>query len=445
MLGFMRDQDTSPRPAADMVRAQWTQVERLERLPVRDAQSLLAADLRQAHRDATAYLPELRPWPKLPKNNLQIYRSSANQIRVWRVCRFLSSEDRILDIGMGHGWLPGTLSLAVQPQAYIGVDVSDSKFDSVREMAKVNGIDASQWSLGIKDLYELDAEWVGHHNPSIVLLLEVLEHLPDPQQALTVIANAISPSTQLLFSIPMLGRVEACWGHVSLFDANRVRQLCENAGLTVHWVEPVANTWQFLLVSRSSRRPERVTRLAENPPSGVPAPTRGDARLALPSNDDPTFHRVRLGPASLANSEWTTPQAECQVTSNSSGGVRLDAQNNGGPLTAKQYAGLAFPVDGLQVLRIELTVSERARVSRLIVEGRDSRGHRTVRWDLGRTRLRGLSTEGKTYVLRPGVATAGFKPVDASDPGATRVVEIVAQLKRRSNSSLVLRRAAYVR
>jgi 2-polyprenyl-3-methyl-5-hydroxy-6-metoxy-1,4-benzoquinol methylase len=420
-------------------------VERLERLPVRDAQSLLAVDLRQAHRDATAYLPELRPWPKLPKNNLQVYRSSTNQIRVRRVCRFLSGEDRILDIGMGHGWLPGILALAVQPQAYIGVDVSDSKFDSVREMAQVNGIDTSRWCLGVKDLYELDAEWVGQHNPSIVFLLEVLEHLPDAQQALSVIANAISPSTELLFSVPMLGRVEACWGHVSLFDANRVRQLCENAGLTVHWVEPVANTWQFLLVSRSSRRPARVARLAENPPSGVPAPTRSDARLALPSNDDPTFHRVRLGPDSLATSGWTTPRSERRVTRNSSGGVRLDAVGKDGVLTTKQYAGLAFAVDGLQVLRIELAVPKRTRVARLIVEGRDGRGNRSVCWDLGWLWLRRPLASSKTYVLRPGVATAGFKPIDASDPGTTRVVEIVAQLRRGSKASVVLRRAAYVR
>jgi 2-polyprenyl-3-methyl-5-hydroxy-6-metoxy-1,4-benzoquinol methylase len=429
----------------EIVPSQWRTIEMLERMSEREARRVVADDFRAQYRDALAHLPRLTPWPKLPQRNLRVYRNRANQTRVWRVCQFLSSDDRILDIGMGHGWLPGTLALAVQPQSYSGVDITDSKFDSVREMAEVNGIDASGWFLGVKDLYDLTPEWVSQHDPTIVLLLEVLEHLPDPDKALRTIADAISPDTQLLFSVPMLGRVEACWGHVSLFDANRVRQLCEKAGLTVHWVEPVANTWQLLLVSRSSTPPARVASLARRGYAASMVGPDGDLGPALPPRGDPAFHRVSLKPDSLATSAWGSGLAERSVSSHDKGGVRLVARAEQGLPGSKRYASLAFPVHGLRVLRIELALPEPRGVRRLLVEGRDDDGRRTVRWDFAPTWRWRLRPEETTYVLRPGQPTAGFSPVDASNPDATGVLEVVVQLKPRARACIVLRRAAYVR
>jgi hypothetical protein len=312
-------------------------------------------------------------------------------------------------------------------------------------MAEVNGIDASGWFLGVKDLYDLTPEWVSRHDPTIVLLLEVLEHLPDPERALRTIADAISPDTQLLFSVPMLGRVEACWGHVSLFDASRVRQLCQDAGLTVLWVEPVANTWQLLLVSRSSTPPARVASLARRDHGTLVVGPDNDLGPLPPSRNDPAFHRVSLKPDRLATSAWGSGLAQRSVSRHDSGGVRLVARAGGGRPGTKRYAGVAFSVRGLRVVRIELAVPERRGIRRLFVEGRDGDGRRTVRWDFAPTWRWRLRPEETTYVLRPGQRTAGFRPVDASNPGATRVLEVVAQLKPRARACVVLRRAAYVR
>jgi 2-polyprenyl-3-methyl-5-hydroxy-6-metoxy-1,4-benzoquinol methylase len=429
----------------EIVTSQWRTIEMLERMSEREARRVAADDFRAQYREARAKLPELKPWPKLAQRSLRVYRNRANQTRVWRVCQLLSSDDRILDIGMGHGWLPGTLAFAVRPQAYAGVDLTDSKFDSVREMAEVNGIDTSRWFLGVKDLYDLTPEWVSQHDPTIVLLLEVLEHLPDPDKALRTIADAISPDTQLLFSVPMLGRVEACWGHVSLFDANRVRRLCRNAGLTVHWVEPVANTWQLLLVSRSSRLPARVTSLARRDRTASMVGPDSHLGPALPPHGDPAFHPVSLKPDTLATSVWGRGIAEHSISSHDTGGVQLVAKAEAGLPGSKRYVGLAFPVHGSRVVRIELAVPESQGVRRLFVEGRDGNGLRTVRWDFAPTLRWGFEPKGTTYVLRPGQRTAGFSPVDASNPDATRVLEVVVQLKPRARASVVLRRAAYVR
>jgi 2-polyprenyl-3-methyl-5-hydroxy-6-metoxy-1,4-benzoquinol methylase len=431
-----------------IVRSQWRTVERLERRSDISALGRHAARFRGQYRHAVAQLPQLKPWPKLPERSLRVYSSRSDMARVWRVCQFLSSEDRILDIGMGHGWLPGILARAVRPQSYAGIDLTDSRFESVREMAEVNGIDASGWFLGVKNLYDLTSDWVSDHDPTIVLLLEVLEHLPDPQGALQTIADSIPPETELLFSVPMLGRVESCWGHVSLFDAKRVRRLCENAGLNVHWVEPVADTWQLLLVSRASTRPARLSPLVEDQrPAPVPAPgSDGDDPTPILAPDgDPTFHQVSLRPMAAPASEWTTQVDEHSVTHLPTGGVRLEANASGGSHGSTPSVGVAFAVGGLRVIRIELAVPERRGVSRLIVEGRDSQGRRTVRWDLAPSWRWRLPSHDTTYVLRPGRATGGFKPVTESAASTTRVVEIVVQLKPRSTASLVLRRAAYVR
>lgn len=432
---------------SELVRSQWRAVERLERLTESEARALHAGIFEAQSRAAIANLPKLKPWPALPERNRRVYTSKSDQSRAWRVCQFLSEHDRILDLGMGHGWLTGLLTKAVRPAAYAGIDITDAKFASVREMAQANDIDPSAWSLGVMDLYDLTADWVADHNPTIVLLLEVLEHLPDPQRALRTIADAIPPETQLLFSVPMLGRVEACWGHVSIFDAQRVRQLCVNAGLHVHWVEPLYNTWQLLLVSRSSIPPARLTWLPPSPLDGAIGPASGEAGgddTPMQAHDgDPLFHRASLRPAALKASAWTTPQSRSRMSPFETGGVRLDAHGQR-RLGHEQYAGIAVPIDGLRVLRLELSVPAPAGVSRLLVEGRDGNGHRTLLWEYTRGLRRRMPKALTTYVLRPGEATAGFRPLDQSNPGATRVVEVVAGLRPRAKATLVLRRVAVV-
>jgi 2-polyprenyl-3-methyl-5-hydroxy-6-metoxy-1,4-benzoquinol methylase len=429
---------------ASTVRAGWRQVERLERSSGRLARIRRAVVSRIQYRAARAALPSLRPWPLLPARSLEVYRGFADQIRMWRVCRLLSADDRIVDIGMGHGWLAGVLALAVRPQAYVGIDLTDSKFDSVHEMARVNGLDAEAWFLGVKDLYELTPEWVGAHDPTIVLLLEVLEHLPDPQRALQTIAAALPPRADLLFSVPMLGRVEACWGHVSLFEAARVRRLCDNAGLHVHRVEAVADTWQLVLASTSSELPVRLSpprwtgRLRAGPDLRRPSPP---APLA-----DPAFRHVPLRPEALAASMWSRHLQVHEITPAATGGVRL-LLRAGLSMNAAPAGGFTFPVEGLRVLRLEIAGSAQppGRVRALLVEGRDDRGGRTATWAFQPSWRRPLPASGTTVVLRPGRGDAGFRPLASGDPAATRTVVVGAQLEPGTEAAIALRRAAYVR
>jgi 2-polyprenyl-3-methyl-5-hydroxy-6-metoxy-1,4-benzoquinol methylase len=431
----------------EVVQSQWRALERLETLSEADARELHRAVHAAQYAAAMAHVPELKQWSRLSDRKHRVYTSKSDQSRIWRVSQFLSSDDRVLDIGMGDGWTAGVLAQVVQPKAYAGVDLTDGKFDSVREMAEVNGIDASSWYLGVKDLYDLTPEWVQQHNPTILLLLEVLEHVPDPQRALTTIANAIGPDTELLFSVPILGRVESCWGHVSVFDTHRVRQLCENAGLHVHWVEPLYNTWQLLLVSRSSTPRARLAWVPPGPLVDATGarPDAAECNTAVQVIDgDPFFHRASLKLSALAPSAWTTPRSRSRVGRVETGGVRIDAHARSGMLGRAQYAGIAVPIEGLRVLRLEISLPASAGVSRLLVEGRDAAGRRTVLWELTRGIRRRMPKALSTYVLRPGQASGGFRPRYQGDAGATRVVEVAARLRPGGNAALVLRRVAVV-
>jgi hypothetical protein len=48
------------------------------------------------------------------------------------------------------------------------------------------------------------------------------------------------------------------WGHCTTFDSTRLTEMCEDAGLYVHHVEPVANVWTIVV---ASRRPEPSSRV----------------------------------------------------------------------------------------------------------------------------------------------------------------------------------------
>ena len=438
-------------PPPSLVPSQWRLVERLEQLSEVEGRRLYATKYADQYRDAVAHLPELRRWSRLPARSHQVYRSKSDMSRVWRVCQFLSSHDRVLDVGMGHGWTAGMLALTVKPAAYAGIDLTDAKFASVLEMAEVNGIDARAWHLEVKDLYDLTPQWIEQRDPTILLLLEVLEHVPDPQRALTTIAESLGPRRELLFSVPMLGRIEACWGHVSIFDTHRVRQLCANAGLYVHWVEPLYNTWQLLLVSRSTVPPVRLGWVPPGPLARRTLHRRRDAvrasadgAPARTNNGDPAFRSVSLKPSALARSAWTTSGVATPCLPHNTGGVRIGAQPRRGSRNGSEFAGIAFPVSGLRVLRLEVSLPDSAGVSGLLVEGRDARGRRTVLWELRRRLLTRMPTAMTTYVLRPGQAASGFRSLDHSDPDATCVVEVVVRLRRRGKVILVVRRAAVV-
>ncbi len=106
----------------------------------------------------------------------------------------------------------------------------------------------------IGDLYDLTRDRLDELGATFVICCEVLEHVPDAEKALKVLADALPDGAELLFSVPLHGRLEGVWGHVSVFDAARLKQMLDGAGLYAHHVEPLANTWSLVVASRAPSR-----------------------------------------------------------------------------------------------------------------------------------------------------------------------------------------------
>src|SRR5699024_2685891 len=87
-----------------------------------------------------------------------------------------------------------------------------------------------------------------------------------------ILADVLPEGADLLFSVPLFGRLESVWGHLSVFDVARLKRMLAGAGLIAHHVEPVANTWTFVVASKSSEPSERVRQARSRPPHNVSQP-----------------------------------------------------------------------------------------------------------------------------------------------------------------------------
>ena len=99
---------------------------------------------------------------------------------------------------------------------------------------------------GAKDL-PVDQEWVARRRPDIALCFEVLEHVPNAESALRTIVDSLPEGCEIAFSVPLHGRLEEVFGHLSIFDAQRVAAMTEAAGLDLVSAEPLCNRWTLVV------------------------------------------------------------------------------------------------------------------------------------------------------------------------------------------------------
>jgi trans-aconitate methyltransferase len=97
---------------------------------------------------------------------------------------------RILEIGVGEGYVSGYLSERFPEKEFTGIDTSEPDLRALR--AKFPRIDARRGS--IYDLRRLNPPY------DLVLCCEVLEHLPDPALALENIGSM--GAKHFIFSVP---------------------------------------------------------------------------------------------------------------------------------------------------------------------------------------------------------------------------------------------------
>ena len=346
---------TDPREAAS-VRAGWILVDAHERLGARKARQAFRPWLDASVERAKATLADLRPW-KEGLTTFKIHESDTNRLRHRRILDLVLEGETVFDVGTGRGYMCGLLLRERAVAAYHGIDLVSWYRKQVAKVLEANNLPSENVHVQEGDLYELQRETIEASGATVVTCSEVLEHVPDAAKALRALADALPPNADLVFSVPMYGRIENVWGHCSTFDSTRLKLLCEGARLYVHHVEPVANTWTLVVASRRPDPSDRVLNAL--------------AASFEPSPSVPLADMYEFVPVNYAD---MTPYARaftrrCKVSPAERGDVRCEvARDRLATLwPSAQLVGVTFPVRGLTALRIRLGLPCDAPVSEVIV------------------------------------------------------------------------------
>jgi SAM-dependent methyltransferase len=172
--------------------------------------------------------------------------------------RFASPDDLIVEGGVGAA---GNL-MRLQEKGFRvhGLDVMPEAI----EICKRRGVaDATQ--------HDLCHQWpIAPDSAKVVLLLDVLEHLQKPVEALTHAADILKPQGKIIVTVPawpmLFGEWDRRLGHFRRYSACLLQQHVREAGLRLHWM----NSWNAFtlpaaLVVRAWRRIFPLDRPAEFP------------------------------------------------------------------------------------------------------------------------------------------------------------------------------------
>lgn len=373
---FALDREVDDPVQAGAVHSGWLLVEAHERLSQSGAHRVFGPELHAWNRYTRAHLTEVVAPPEDPWA-CEVGRTEANRLRFRRMLDLTLPGDRVFDVGSGSGYLACLLLRDGDAASYTGIELSPRKVAVARRLLEVNDVPAERVDNRVGDLYEVTAADAA--DATLMTCCEVLEHVPDPESALRILAEALPERADLLFSVPLHGRLESVWGHRTVFDAARVKHMLDEAGLWVQHVEPLANTWTLVLASRSATPSARVRGARRRPPER--------ANSALSTHQD--FVAVPSQEVALLGSARRV----------SSGDTRLRVGPDPG--------GVTVPVMGLEAVRlrihaVDLAGAEQIEVAAFAGPARVCRWT----WDIEP----GAAPTGTIGVaLRPGESGARFR------------------------------------
>lgn len=394
-----------------------------EQLEDRDVRRLAGPEFERQRQILAERVEPLRPWPKIPERTFALIAQQHGRLR--HLLDYVRPGDRILDIGPSHGYATGLLLRDSPLSYYCGVDVAEHLLEAVRQMIEINDLERVPIHLVHRSVFDLDADFMREHRPDLVVIAEVLEHIPEPEKALATVAGNMPESCEILFSVPMLGRIEHVWGHHSVFDHARILSMVDGAGLTLQRIEPLFGTWIAALAGRDR----------------APSPRLGQVQTGLENLNatEPTpwrFVNVRLAPNSR---DLSGQEATVSLQARERGVAAVPASGGEEEVTLSVHA------NGRHATRLEFVVSEPAAVSSLQVETVAKDGSTCAAW---RTRPRHagqLPDRPTTVVLRPGRQggrwLVPYGPVKDAD---TARVRITARFKEGHSAELAVTRMAYL-
>lgn len=161
----------------------------------------------------------------------------------------LAEGDVVLDLGCGEG--RHVISTYAEGKAVVsvGVDLSLKDLRTTQQRFTEFSVlhdDSKHFALSVASALQLPFP---DHTFDKIICSEVLEHIPDYQQAIAEIYRVLKPQGLLAVSVPRYWPEKICWwlsdeyhanegGHIRIFKANELRQQIETRGLQFrgrHW------------------------------------------------------------------------------------------------------------------------------------------------------------------------------------------------------------------
>lgn len=161
----------------------------------------------------------------------------------------LSEGDVVLDLGCGEGRHVISTYAEGKKVVSIGVDLSLRDLQTTRQrFGDFSAIHDHEKHFGLSVASALRLPFADQTFDKIICS-EVLEHIPDYEQALTEIQRVLKPGGLLALSVPRYWPEKICWwlsdeyhanegGHIRIFKASELRQHVEHRGFTLyarHW------------------------------------------------------------------------------------------------------------------------------------------------------------------------------------------------------------------
>lgn len=394
--GVELDAEGTDAAEAAAVRAGWLLLDAHERLSKLGATRVFGHETEAWHAYAEDTIGHLNY--TLSDGQKLVPENRKNRLRFRRTLDFAREGETVFDVGFGRGLLAAQLVMDRGVRRYHGIDIVDRYVPMATDLFHVNGLAPEALNLSVKDLYELNRDDIESTGAKLVICCEVLEHVPDAELALKTLAEALPVGADLLFSVPMHGRIEGAWGHVSVFDVARLKGMLDFAGLTAHHVEPLANAWSLIVASRDSGGSQRVREATGRPATRVSRPLSSSRDFVYLRSDAVSA----VGAASLVPK--TSQTMICKLGSGD---------------------GVSFGVDGVTALRLRFAITDASHLTRFVTKA--YAGDEQVAswtWKIKRGTLRPgrvLST-----VMRPG--EVGLEFVGGPHAGLDRAdrVEVVA-------------------
>jgi len=203
--------------------------------------------------------------------------------------------------------------------------------------------------------------------------------------------------------------------------------MVQDAGLRGHHVEPLANTWTLLLLSRRSASERALSTASRRPSAALPQHVRRDGFMI-----DPAAEFTVTGAAPFAVEPQRRSGIVCRVGGSTAGRFALRSVRG----------GLAYPVRGLRGLRLELGLVDLSNVRRIYVDGFAGR-KRVARWTWAPARRRVVEPK-KTFVLRPAQSTPHFVAAGFTDIERADRIEVVVEVRAGKTATLEICRLAYL-